>query len=380
MTRPLSVGIVCFPSLGGSGVVAAAQAVGLAERGHEVHLVARSAPPRALPLPRGLTFHPVELPPYPLFESPPYTVALASKLIDVAREHRLDLLHVHYAVPHAVSAYLARQALGAQAPRVITSLHGTDVTRVGCDPAYRSATVFSVAASDGLVVPSVFLQREAHRLLGLPEAMPVEVIPNFVDTERFSPAPDPAPPGGAPVLFHVSNFRAVKRVPDTVEVLARVRKHLPATLVLVGDGPERRATDLRARALGVERWVRFAGRQEDFVGELRRASAFLVPSESESFGVAALEALSAGVPVFGYRVGGLPELVTPDVGRLVEPLDVDALASAVVEVLGDAPLHASLRKAGRERALAHFRAAPAIDRYESYLRRILTLTPSRESR
>jgi N-acetyl-alpha-D-glucosaminyl L-malate synthase BshA len=240
--------------------------------------------------------------------------------------------------------------------------------------------VFSVSASDGLVVPSVFLQREAHRLLGLPEAMPVEVIPNFVDTERFSPSPDPAPPDGEPVLFHVSNFRAVKRVPDAVEVLARVRKHLPATLVLVGDGPERRATDLRARALGVERWVRFAGRMEDFVGELRRASAFLLPSESESFGVAALEALSAGVPVFGYRVGGLPELVTPEVGRLVEPLDVDALASAVVEVLGDAPLHASLRKAGRERALAHFRAAPALDRYETYLRRILTHPPYRESR
>ena len=378
---PLRVGIVCFPSLGGSGVVATAQAVGLAARGHEVHLIARALPGRADALPAGLTYHPVALPPYPLFDAPPYTVALASTIIDVARAHRLDVVHVHYAVPHAASAYLARQALGAAAPRVVTSLHGTDVTRVGVDPAYRPVTVFCVGQSDGVVVPSRFLQREAERLLGLPAGLPVEVVPNFVDTARFSPGPDAPAPGDAPHLLHVSNFRPVKRVPDVLEAFARVRRALPgARLTLVGDGPDMGVARHRAWELGVDAHARFLGRQTDFMAELRSADAFLLPSESESFGVAALEALSTGVPVFGYRVGGLPDLVTEDVGRLVTPLDVDALAAATVAVLRAPDVHARLRRAARARAVEHFRAEPALERYEAYLRHVLAAHPPQERR
>lgn len=377
----MTIGIVCFPSLGGSGVVASEEAMGLAARGHKVHLIARERPPRALPACDRLFFHPVELSEYPLFEYPLYTLGLASALIDLSRAHGLELIHVHYAVPHATSAYVARQALGASAPKLVTSLHGTDVTRVGVEPAYRSATTFAVGQSDAVIVPSAFLQREAHRLLELPASLPVEVIPNFVDTDRFVPkdaddtrvlrglfGPDA---GEGPLLIHVSNFRPVKRVVDVIEVLARVRQHLPARLVLVGEGPERSLAETRARQLGLEPWVAFTGRRNDFAQDLRHADAFVLPSQSESFGVAALEAMSSGVPVFGYRVGGLPELVTEEVGALVQPFDVDALAEAVLVTLQNPGAHQSMRAAARARAVTHFRAEPALDRYETLLRRVL---------
>lgn len=383
MSRPLAVGVVCFPSLGGSSVVATELAVGLASRGHRVHLLARGLPARALSSPDGLSFHAVELADYPLFDHPPYTFALASAIIDVARAHPLDLLHVNYAVPHALSAYVARQALGSNAPRVVTALHGTDVLRVGSHPAYKSATRFTVMSSDGITAPSAWLREQAYRLLDLPERAEVEVLPNFVDTDRFSPAEGddrsvvdalfgPEAKGG-PVLFHVSNFRPIKRVRDVIEVLARVRREVPARLVVVGDGPDRAATEERVRELGLERWVRFLGKRREFVEYLRLADAFLLPSETESFGVAALEALSAGVPVFAYRVGGLPELVTAEVGRLVEPFDVTALGRAVLEVLGHEALHAQIARAARRRAVEHYGDAAALDRYEIYLRRIVEL-------
>lgn len=381
-----TLGVACFPSFGGSGVVAADLAVGLARRGHRVHLLASAPPSRALPPCERLSFHPIRVTSYPLFEHAPYALAAASAMVELARSTRLDLLHVHYAVPHAASAYLARQILGG-ALRVVTSLHGTDVTTVGADPSYREVTRFTVGASDGVVVPSRALAEEARALLG-PHTPPLEIIPNFVDTERFSPATPrdtrvfdalfggaPAAPG--PVLFHVSNFRAIKRPLDLVEVLAAVRQQLPARLVLVGDGPERAATEARAAALGLTDVVRFLGKQSSFVELLRHADAFVLPSHSESFGVAALEALSAGVPVFGYRVGGLPELVTPDVGRLVEPHDAHALAAALVEVLSSPTTQAALATAARARAVAHYRVEPALDRYEAFFRHILAPTESR---
>lgn len=381
MSAPLSIGIVCFPSLGGSGVVASELAAGLARRGHRVHLLATARPSRDYPAGENELFHEVAVPPYPLFEHAPYDLAMASKIVDVARAHRLDLLQVHYAVPHAASAYLARQLLGRDAPALVTSLHGTDVTRVGSDPAYRPVTAFAVAASDGVTVPSDFLRREARARLGIRETLEIEVLPNFVDTDHFAPdgAPDRSklsalfPPGGpdGPVLFHVSNFREVKRVGDLMEVLARVRRHLPARLVAVGDGPEREVAARRASELGVADSVRFLGRRVEFVEELRHADAFLLPSETESFGVAALEALSAGIPVFAYRVGGLPEVVVDGVGRLVEPFDVDALARAVVEVVGDPERRGTLGRAARAHAVAHFGEGPALDRFEAYFRRVL---------
>lgn len=377
----MKIAVVCFPSVGGSGVVATAQAVGLARRGHEVHLISRAPPARLEAERDNLTFHRVELEEYPLFESPPYTLALASTLIDVARAERLDVIHVHYAVPHAASAQLARQALAPHAPKIVTSLHGTDVVRIGIHPAYRSATVFSVGQSDAVIVPSRYLAEEARRLLEVPLTRQIEVIPNFVDTERFAPPSGAfgspleqlfdASEAGSPVLFHVSNFRAVKRVKDVIEALARLRRRLPARLVLVGEGPERAAAEEQVRALGLQRSVHFAGRRDSFVGDLGHASAFLLASETESFGLAALEAMSAGVPVFGYRVGGLPELVTPDVGTLVEPFDVEALAGAMGEVLADPERHAHFRRAARARAVEQFRAEPALDRYEAYLHQVL---------
>ena len=393
MSSTLSIGIVCYPSLGGSGVVAAELAVGLAQRGHRVHLIASAPPSRALPACEHLVFHKVSVSDYPLFEHPPYTLAVASTIVGVANDHRLDLVHVHYAVPHAASAYLARQVLGRAAPRFVTTLHGTDVTRVGSDPSSRSMTRFTVAAADGITVPSEFLRREAHRLLGLSDDPPIEVIPTFVDTEHFAPAarrdrtrlrelfaaaPGAASDGDGPILFHVSNFRVVKRVADLFEVLARVRRHIPARLVVVGDGPERTHAVQRVHDLGLATSVCFLGKRADFVEYLKHADAFLLPSESESFGVAALEALSAGVPVFAYRVGGLPEVVTERAGHLVEPFDVDALAQAVLDVVTDAGERKTFGDAARARALAHFRREPALDRYEGYYRRVVAAAPREE--
>ena len=383
------MGIVCFPGLGGSSVVAAELAEGMAARGHEVHLISRARPFRSTSSTStsssggGLGrvhFHKVPMPDYPVLDHAPYTVALASTLIEIGRAHGLQLLHVHYAVPHAAAGYLARQALGTRGPKLVTTLHGTDVTRLGSDPAYRAATAFTLTASDGVTVPSAFLREEARHRLGLPADMAIEVIPNFVDTERFRPAAARDPSrlhalfggGEGPVLFHVSNFRAVKRPGDLVEVLSRVRRHVPARLVLVGDGPERDEPEARARDLEVDAHLRFLGRRDDFVDLLQHADAFLLPSETESFGVAALESLSAGVPVVGYRVGGLPEVVCEGVGRLVAPFDLDALADAVLELVTKPNVRDALAQKARAHAVASFQLQPALDRYESYFQRVLS--------
>lgn len=383
MKHPLSIGVVCYPSIGGSGVIASELAVGLAKRGHRVHVIASAPPSRALPECDRLVFHEVSVSDYPLFEHPPYAMAVASTIVEVTREYSLDLVHLHYAVPHAASGYLAKQVLGKDAPKFITTLHGTDVTRFAKESSYREITRFTVAQSDGLTVPSTFLQKEARRLLELGESSPIEVIPNFVETNYFTPAEQrdrarlhelfsSPPERDGPILFHVSNFRAVKRIGDLVEALALVRKTLPARMVLVGDGPERAAAAQKARDLGLSKNICFLGKRSDFVEHLRHADAFLLPSESESFGVAALEALSAGVPVFGYRVGGLPEVVTEDVGRLAQPFDVGALAASISEVLSSPETRAQLGRAGRQRAVQYFQREPALDRYEAFFRRVLS--------
>lgn len=392
MSRPLTIGIVCFPNLGGSGIIGTDLAVGLSRRGHRVHVIASAPPSRTLPTTDCLFFHEVAVPAPPPLQVPPYALALASSLVEIAEDRQLDIIHVHYALPHAASAYLARQVLGARAPRVVTTLHGTDVTHVGADPSYLPITRFSVSNADGLTAPSEFLREETYRRLGIPRDRAIDVIPNFVDADHFSPAAtrdrshfdalfdagggDPAD-RGAPVLFHVSSFRAVKRVPDLVEALVRVRRRVRARLLLVGDGPERPRLMQRARELGVSRSVCLVGTHAEFVDYLRQADAFLLPSESESFGVAALEALACGVPVVAYRVGGLPEVITPDVGRLVEPYDVDAFAAAAAEILESAAMREALGRAARSRVEAHYRTGPALDRYEAHYRRVLS-TPAGE--
>jgi len=389
-TTRLTVAMVCYPGLGGSGVVAAELANGLALRGHAVHLIASAPPWRAVSSPN-LTFHRVDVPRHPVFEHAPYSLAVAAAIADVTRRHGVDLVQVHYAVPHAASAYLARQLLAGRAPgsdaeagvrpapRIVTSLHGSDVTAVGSHPSIRSVVSFAVAASDGVTTPSQFLRREARARLELPSDLAIEVIPNFVDTERFAPAPihaHPRVPAGEVILLHVSNFRPVKRVGDLLAVLARVRRAAPARLVLVGDGPERPALADAAAASGLAEHVDFLGRKDDFAAELARADAFLLPSESESFGVAALEAQSAGVPVFAYRVGGLPEMVAGGAARLIEPFDVDAMAEAVIDAVTAPDRGAALRRRARAHVLKHFQRDPALDRWEAYFRRILAGAPA----
>jgi L-malate glycosyltransferase len=385
-TERLSIAMVCYPSFGGSGVVARELAVGLALRGHRVTLVASDPPSRALPEHEQLRFRKVLVPSYPVFQHAPYTIAVASALVDLARAEHVDLVHVHYAVPHATSALLAAQALGDKAPAIVTTLHGTDVTGSGADPSYAAITQHAVRASSAITVPSGYLAQKAQAWLSegastASAAPAIEVVPNFVDTDRFAPpaARDrselSALFGGAdpeaPVLFHVSNFRAVKRVHDLFDVLERVRKTLPARLVVVGDGPERVSAEHKAHELGLSEHVRFLGNQAKFIELLRQADAFMLTSEIESFGLAALEAMSCGVPVLGYRVGGLPEVVGDRSGVLVPPFELDALARATMSLLSDGVRRDQLAEDARARALAQFKRDPAIDRYETVFQRAL---------
>ncbi len=377
MTSPLpvlSVGIACFSTFGGSGVVAAEIATSLARRGHRVHVFSDAPPGRLVRGQDGVTFHAVEAPAYPQLGHDLYTLALASKIIDVARGEGLDVLHAHYALPHAVSAELARQVLTAErpasAPRVVTTLHGTDTTLVGIDPTFLPLTRFAVASSDAVTVPSAWLAATTRENLGLPAAFPIDLVPNFVDTERF--APGTATLATPPVVVHVSNFRPLKRVADVVRVFARVRAARPARLRLVGDGPDRAAVEALARQLGVTADVDFLGERDDLPRALADAAVFLLPSETESFGLAALEALSCGVPVVASRVGGVPEVVRDgEVGFLHTVGDCDAMASSVLRMLDDPALRARLGGAARARAETDFRVAPAVQRYEAIYGRVL---------
>ena len=379
MTSSLRIAVVCYPALGGSGVIASELALGLAGRGHRVTLVATALPERL----RGtaVRFDRIDVPSSPVFEHAPYGEAVASRLIELVRREPIDLVHLHYAVPHAASALLAAAVLGAAAPAMVVTLHGTDVTALGSHPSLHAVTAAALDACDGLTTPSRYLRAQAVDQFGLPPER-IEVIANFVELERFRPPPrrERAPidalfgaiAGAAgPVLFHVSNFRPVKRPLDLVEVLARIRQTVPARLVLIGDGPERAAVEARAAALGLSDAVRSLGRRRDFADLLRHADGFLLTSESESFGVAALEALASGVPVFGYRVGGVPEVVVDGTGTLVPCGDLDALAAAVIAGTSDRRAHAAMAEAARARAEALFSMNLAIERYEIYFRHVL---------
>ena len=380
-----TLAVVCYPSLGGSGIIATELALGLASRGHNLHVITSAPLARELPKCARLQLHVAEAPSYPLFEHTPYLLGLAGKIAQVCREQSVELLHVHYAVPHAASAFLARQMLGKRAPALVTTLHGSDVTRVGIQPAYQESTRFCVEASDAITTPSLYLRDEAYQRLGIPRERSIEVIENAVDTERFAPVAlrearhfdalfsgSPAATSGERprTLMHVSNFRAVKRTVDLIDLIAELNKGLPARLVLVGDGPERADCEARVRSLGLQARVAFLGALTSFIEHLQQADAFVLTSESESFGLAALEALSCGVPVFGYRVGGLAGVVTEDVGRLVPAFDRSALSRALSDVLRDEALRARLAHAARQRAQTHFRMQPTLDRYEQLFKRV----------
>ncbi|GMV39070.1 MAG: N-acetyl-alpha-D-glucosaminyl L-malate synthase BshA [Myxococcales bacterium] len=383
MTRPLNIGVTCYPTFGGSGIIATEIAAELARRGHRVHVISYDLPVRLDRTADNVFFHEVEVREYPLFQHTPYVIALASRLVDVTRWERLDLLHVHYAVPHATSAFLAQQVLGDEAPKLVTTLHGTDITLVGGDPSYLPITRFSVMRSDLVTAPSEFLREASYERLELPRSTPIDVIPNFVDTDRYAPpvSRDPhrlrqlfrcsAGLEGARVLLHVSNFRPVKRVLDVVAVFAQVARARPCVLLLVGDGPDRAAAEARVRELGLADRVSFVGKQESFVAWMQQSDVFLLPSETESFGLAALEAMSCGVPVVGSHTGGLTEVVTPDVGFLHPVGDVEAMAASVVRLLDDADLHERMGGAARRAAVARWRMGPMVDRYEEAYRRLL---------
>jgi N-acetyl-alpha-D-glucosaminyl L-malate synthase BshA len=375
----LGIGITCYPTVGGSGIIATEIGLALAARGHRVHFIA-SAMPMRLGRAHNVWFHEVGALHYPLFDRSPYTLTLTSKMVEVCRAESLDVLHVHYAIPHATSAYLARQILGARAPRVITTLHGTDSTLVGRDPLFLPITRFSILQSDGITVPSAYLRRATRENLDIPDEVPIEVIPNFVDAERFAPArPRPElahlfPGRGRPhVIVHGSNFRPLKRVDDVVRVFAEARRAVDAVLVLVGDGPERPRVEALVRELNLGGDVAFLGEQLDFVRVLQAADVFVLPSEVESFGLAALEALACGVPVVATNGGGVPEVVSDGEFGFLHPMgDVAAMAASVVRLCEDPVLWERMSRAARARVEAAWQPGPMVDRYEAFYRRIIS--------
>ena len=371
----MKIGITCYPTYGGSGAVATELGIALAQRGNEIHFITYQQPFR-LPafLPR-IYFHEVDVGRYPLFEYPPYDLALAVRMHEVVLRHDLDLLHVHYAIPHATSAWIAREMLESTRPdiKVLTTLHGTDITIVGQDPSFHAITKFSIEKSDGLTAVSHYLKAETQSAFGC-AGCNIEVIPNFIDPEVFDRARyepqlrDEA--RGRKVLMHISNFRPVKRVKDVVGIFARVTQEIPSILVMVGDGPDRVVAEEEARHLGISDDVFFLGKLEAVSPLLASADLFLLPTNSESFGLSALEALATGVPVIGARAGGLPEVVRDgETGALCEPGDVEGMASAALALLKDAERWARMSQLAAEDARARFSKNEVVARYEEFYRR-----------
>ncbi len=373
----MKIAISCYPTYGGSGAVATELGLELAQRGHEIHFISYAQPFRLDGFRERVYFHEVEMDQYPLFEHPPYSLALAVSIHEVASHYDLDLVHVHYAIPHAASAWIARQMMnGQKGPRVVTTLHGTDITLTGQHPSFHSITRFSIRRSDGLTAVSRFLRDETERSFGV-EKDRIRVIPNFIDTDRYRREDKPChratlAPGGEKIIMHISNFRPVKRVEDVVEVFARIRHHVSARLVMVGDGPDRPRAQQRAEVLGVEDDVVFLGKHTSVDELLACADLFLLPSESESFGLAALEAMSCGVPVVASRVGGVPEVVVDgETGALLDVGDVVGMAEAAVGILDDADRWARVSGAARRLALERFDARKVVPIYEAFYREVL---------
>jgi N-acetyl-alpha-D-glucosaminyl L-malate synthase BshA len=372
----VNVGITCYPTYGGSGIVATELGMELAARGYEVHFITYANPIRLDPDTPRIHYHEVEVSTYPLFQYPPYCLALASRMSEVAEAYDLDLLHVHYAIPHSISALLAQQIM-APKRRVpfITTLHGTDITLVGADRSYYPITRFSIERSDGVTSISEDLRRQTIETFEI--SREIRVITNFVNCELYRP--DDARRGASAyaskdekLLIHVSNFRPVKRVLDCVRILAEVRKRAPARLLMVGDGPERGPAEHLARELKVERDISFLGKQNHVERLLPLAHVLLMPSEMESFGLAALEGMACGVVPVATRVGGVPELITDGEDGYLEAVgDIQAQATRVVALLTDEELHYRMSKAGRWKAGERFCTEKVIPQYEQYYRDVL---------
>lgn len=372
----MNIGITCYPTYGGSGIVATELGLELATRGHEVHFITYANPIRLDPgIPR-IHYHEVEVSNYPLFQYPPYSLALASRMADVAESYELDLLHVHYAIPHSISAMLAQQMLAGQRRLpFVTTLHGTDITLVGSDPSYFPITKFSMEHSNGITAISEYLRRQTVEVFSVPNE--IRVIYNFVNCELYHPDNEKTgaaayAPKGEKLVIHLSNFRPVKRVLDCVRIFAEARKRVPAHLLMVGDGPDRGGAEHLARELKVDRHISFLGKQDHVERLIPLAHVLLMPSDLESFGLAALEGMACGVVPVATRVGGVPELITDgEDGFLEEVGDIRAQAARVVSLLTDDDLHYRMAKAGRWNAAARFCSDRIIPQYEKYYEDVL---------
>jgi N-acetyl-alpha-D-glucosaminyl L-malate synthase BshA len=373
----MKVGITCYPTYGGSGVVATELGKNLAERGHEIHFISSSLPFRLSHVAGNIFFHEVNVQSYPLFESPPYTLSLTSKMVDIAKHAGLDVLHVHYAIPHATSAVMARQILaeeGMSLP-VVTTLHGTDITLIGQDPSFAPVVTWSINQSDGVTAVSSYLRQETYDHFAVTNG--IEVIPNFIDTERFHRQDkehfkQALCPNGEKVIVHVSNFRPVKNTKRVIDIFHQVRESFAdVKLLLVGDGPERVPTERKARDLGVFEDVRFLGKQDPIEEILSIADIFLMPSDSETFGLAALEAMACRVPTVVSDVGGLPELVVDEeTGYLCPVDDVDAFSDRILALLQNEELHGRMSEAARTRAEETFDIDTVVPKYEQYYEQV----------
>lgn len=372
--RKLKIGVTCYPTWGGSGIVATELGISLAERGHDVHFITQSMPIRLKKYTDKIFFHEVDTHDYPVFVHTPYTVSLAAKMAEVASYYKLDLLHVHYAIPHAVAAFLATQMVSEFDLKSVVTLHGTDITLVGIEPAFYRVTKFAIERADAVTAVSEFLSYTTKDSFNTGKE--IEVIPNFVDTERFSRTVDDDTrkrfaPHCEKVLAHASNFRPVKNIKHVIEVFDRVRRQRPACLLMIGDGPEKVVAETMVRSLGIEGQVKFLGIQENMEELLSIADVFLLPSEHEGFGLSALEAMSTETAVVATNVGGLMEVIENGVsGYLTDPSDVDEMTAIVTNLLSDDDLRMSVGKKARERVLRDFTKEKIVARYEDLYMRV----------
>ncbi len=370
----MHIGITCYPTYGGSGVIATELGKALAEKGHSVHFISYALPMRLEGFSNNIIYHEVEMSSYPLFDFPMYTLALASKMVEVAQYEKIDLFHCHYAIPHATSAYLAKKMLNQPNLKVITTLHGTDITLVGLEPSFLSVMKFSIEQSDGVTAVSRFLREKTLTNYNIEKE--IEVIPNFVDGARFKNTHSDevrkqCAPHGEKVIVHTSNFRPVKRVADVIRIFAEIRKKMSARLLLIGDGPDRSQCELLARELGIHDDVKFLGKQTELVPILSSADLFLMPSQSESFGLSALEAMACEIPVISSSVGGLPELVVHgQTGFIAEIGDIDRMSRYAIDLLTNSSKRLLFAKASRQKAM-EFNSDKIIAQYEQYYEKIL---------
>jgi L-malate glycosyltransferase len=382
----MRIGIVCYASVGGSGIVATELATSLAARGYHIHLLSSDIPFRLREQSKDVEFHRVETPAYPLFREPQYVLSLSNSIVRVAREHALDIVHAHYAVPHAAAAYLAKQILaagGGPVPRIITTLHGTDITLVGSDPSYSETVAFCIDQSDGVTAVSQSLKEDTYRYLSIRSS--IEVIPNFLDCDRYAPRPDPAirerycPADRYDgLIVHISNFRPVKRLDAVLEVFRQVHARKRVKLLLVGDGPERARAAQLAAEIGVAEDVEILGEQIDVRQVLSVADVFLLPSAQESFGLAAAEAMACGTPVVASRVGGLPEVIADgETGFLRAPDDLAGMAGSAIALLEDPDLRQRIIRAARAAVVENFCDRRIVPMYERLYERLVGRAASR---